>query len=168
MLTFKKSNNQNNSSKFDWLADNLLGWILVAGAVFGWWAISQTISDLVMPGPIAVGKTLAEGASEIKEASTPFVRQLLTGTQEVTPDAEIGGITTVDALKTVANPGAAALNLGRSIPDSIRKLFSQYRDKDNVVTDEEIKKATDILEKAKRKEQKREQLRNLNNFMLQV
>ena len=41
-------------------------------------------------------------------------------------------------------------------------------DKDNVVTDEEIKKATDILEKAKRKEQKREQLRNLNNFMLQV
>jgi len=60
MLTFKKSNNQNNSSKFDWLADNLLGWILVAGAVFGWWAISQTISDLVMPGPIAVGKTLAE------------------------------------------------------------------------------------------------------------
>ena len=41
-------------------------------------------------------------------------------------------------------------------------------DKDNVVTDEEIKKATEILEKAKRKEQKREQLRNLNNFMLQV
>jgi hypothetical protein len=81
-----------------------------------------------------VGKTLAEGASEIKEASTPFVRQLFTGTQEVTPDAEIGGITTVDALKTVANPGAAALNLGRSIPDSIRKLFSQYRDKDNVAT----------------------------------
>ena len=60
MLTFKKSNNQNNSSKYDWLADNLLGWILVVGAVFGWWAISQTISDLVMPGPIAVGKTLAE------------------------------------------------------------------------------------------------------------
>jgi len=60
MLTFKKSNNQNNSSKYGWLADNLLGWILVVGAVFGWWAISQTISDLVMPGPIAVGKTLAE------------------------------------------------------------------------------------------------------------
>ena len=60
MLTFKKSNNQNNSSKYGWLADNLLGWILVVGAVFGWWAISQTISDLVMPGPIAVGKTLVE------------------------------------------------------------------------------------------------------------
>jgi NitT/TauT family transport system permease protein len=60
MLTFKKSNNKTNSSKYDWLADNLLGWILVVGAILGWWAISQTISDLVMPGPIAVGKTLAE------------------------------------------------------------------------------------------------------------
>ena len=60
MPTFKKSNNKTNSSKYDWLADNLLGWILVVGAILGWWAISQTISDLVMPGPIAVGKTLAE------------------------------------------------------------------------------------------------------------
>ena len=55
----------------------------------------------------------------------------------------------------------------------IPKKYRKYEhlldlDKDNVVTDEEIKKATDILEKAKRKEQKREQLRNLNNFMLQV
>ena len=33
---------------------------------------------------------------------------------------------------------------------------------------EEINKATEILEKAKKKEQKREQLRNLNNFMMQV
>ena len=41
-------------------------------------------------------------------------------------------------------------------------------DKDNVVTEEEIKKAQEILEKAKRKEQKREQLRNLNNFMIKV
>ncbi len=55
----------------------------------------------------------------------------------------------------------------------IPKKYRKYEhlldlDKDNVVTDEEIKKATEILEKAKRKEQKREQLRNLNNFMLQV
>jgi hypothetical protein len=37
-----------------------------------------------------------------------------------------------------------------------------------VVTDDEIKKATEILEKAKKKSQRQEQLRNLNNFMLQV
>ena len=60
MLTFKKSNNKNNFTKYEWLADKLLGWILVVGAILGWWAISQTISDLVMPGPIAVGKTLVE------------------------------------------------------------------------------------------------------------
>ena len=60
MLTFKISNNKDNSRKYDWLADKLLGWILVVGAILGWWAISQTISDLVMPGPIAVGKTLVE------------------------------------------------------------------------------------------------------------
>ena len=60
MLTFKKSNNKDTSRKYDWLADKLLGWILVVGAILGWWAISQTISDLVMPGPIAVGKTLVE------------------------------------------------------------------------------------------------------------
>ena len=60
MLTFKKSNNKDNSRKYDWLADKLLGWILVVGAILGWWAISQTISDLVMPGPIAVGKTVVE------------------------------------------------------------------------------------------------------------
>ena len=41
-------------------------------------------------------------------------------------------------------------------------------DKDNVVTDDEVKKATQILEKAKKREQRREQLRNLNNFMLKV
>ena len=71
--------------------------------------------------------------SDISEVATPFFSQLFTGDdapQNITPDSEIGGITTVDALKTVANPGAAALNLGRSIPDSIRKLISQYRDKD--------------------------------------
>ena len=41
-------------------------------------------------------------------------------------------------------------------------------DKDNVVTEEELRKATEILEKAKRREQRREQLRNLNNFMMKV
>ena len=55
----------------------------------------------------------------------------------------------------------------------IPKQYRQYEhlldlDKDNVVTAEEIKKATEVLEKAKRKEQKREQLRNLNNFMMRV
>jgi hypothetical protein len=37
-------------------------------------------------------------------------------------------------------------------------------DNDNEVTDEEIKKATEILEKAKKRGQRREYLRNLNNF----
>ena len=41
-------------------------------------------------------------------------------------------------------------------------------DKDNVVTDDEVRKATEILEKAKKREVRREQLRNLNNFMLKV
>ena len=55
----------------------------------------------------------------------------------------------------------------------IPKQYRQYEhlldlDKDNVVTQEEIKKATEVLEKARRKNQKREQLRNLNNFMMRV
>jgi len=55
----------------------------------------------------------------------------------------------------------------------IPQKYRQYQhlldlDKNNVVTDDEIKKATEILEKAKRKSQRQEQLRNLNNFMLQV
>ena len=55
----------------------------------------------------------------------------------------------------------------------IPKRYRQYEhlldlDKNNIVTQEEINKATEILEKAKKKEQKREQLRNLNNFMMQV
>tara|TARA_B110001454_G_C12703380_1_gene427542 strand:+ start:229 stop:672 length:444 start_codon:yes stop_codon:yes gene_type:complete len=55
----------------------------------------------------------------------------------------------------------------------IPKKYRQYEhlldmDKNNVVTEDEIKKAQEILEKASKKEQKREQLRNLNNFMLQV
>lgn len=41
-------------------------------------------------------------------------------------------------------------------------------DKNNVVTPDEIKKARELLEKVNKKEQKREQLRNLNNFMLRV
>ena len=41
-------------------------------------------------------------------------------------------------------------------------------DKNNEVTDEEIKKATEILEKAKKKTERQNQLRNLNNFMMQV
>ena len=55
----------------------------------------------------------------------------------------------------------------------IPQKYRQYQhlldlDKNDVVTDDEIKKATEILEKAKRKSQRQEQLRNLNNFMLQV
>ena len=41
-------------------------------------------------------------------------------------------------------------------------------DKDNKVTEEEIRHATEILEKAKVKVQRQEQLRNLNNFITQV
>ncbi len=60
MLIFRASTEQNNSRTYYRLANNLLGWVLVLGAIVGWWAISLTISDLVMPGPIAVGKTLIE------------------------------------------------------------------------------------------------------------
>ena len=41
-------------------------------------------------------------------------------------------------------------------------------DKNQEVTDDEIAKATEILDKAKRREQRKEQLRNLNNFIMQV
>ena len=40
-------------------------------------------------------------------------------------------------------------------------------DKNSEVTDEEVAKATAILEKAKRRDQRKEQLRNLNNFIMQ-
>ena len=55
----------------------------------------------------------------------------------------------------------------------IPQKYRQYQhlldlDKNMIVTEDEIKKATEILEKAKRKSQRQEQLRNLNNFMLQV
>lgn len=41
-------------------------------------------------------------------------------------------------------------------------------DKNNVVTEDEIKKARELLAKVNKKEQKREQLKNLNNFMMRV
>ena len=41
-------------------------------------------------------------------------------------------------------------------------------DKNEEVTDDEIAKATEILAKAKKREQRKEQLRNLNNFIMQV
>jgi len=41
-------------------------------------------------------------------------------------------------------------------------------DNDDKVTDEELSKATAILEKAKRRGQRKEQLRNLNNFIMKV
>tara|TARA_B100001123_G_C15230691_1_gene995039 strand:+ start:65 stop:508 length:444 start_codon:yes stop_codon:yes gene_type:complete len=55
----------------------------------------------------------------------------------------------------------------------IPKKYRHYEhlldlDKNNVVTDDEIKKAQEILEKAKKKNQKKQQLQYLNNFMLQV
>ena len=40
--------------------DNLFGWIIVFLAVLGWWAISRSISELVMPGPLAVGTMLID------------------------------------------------------------------------------------------------------------
>ena len=41
-------------------------------------------------------------------------------------------------------------------------------DENNEVTEDEIRKATEILEKAKKRTQKQEQLQQLNNFMIQV
>ena len=40
--------------------NNLFGWIIVFVAVLGWWAISNSISELVMPGPLAVGKMIVD------------------------------------------------------------------------------------------------------------
>ena len=55
----------------------------------------------------------------------------------------------------------------------IPKKYRKYEhlldlDKDGDVSQEEIKKANEVLEKARKKEQKREHLRNLNSFMLRV
>ena len=41
-------------------------------------------------------------------------------------------------------------------------------DKNQEVTDDEIAKATEILAKAKKREERKEQLRNLNSFIMQV
>ena len=41
-------------------------------------------------------------------------------------------------------------------------------DKNNEVTEEELNKAKEVLEKARKKEEKQDQLRNLNNFITQV
>ena len=41
-------------------------------------------------------------------------------------------------------------------------------DKNNIVTQDEINKAMQVLDKVKKKDQKREQLRNLNNFIMRV
>ena len=55
----------------------------------------------------------------------------------------------------------------------IPKKYRQFEevldlDKNKEVTQDEIAKATEILEKAKRREQRKEQLRNLNSFIMQV
>ena len=55
----------------------------------------------------------------------------------------------------------------------IPKKYRKYEhlldlDKDGSVSQEEINKANEVLEKARKKEQKREHLRNLNSFMLRV
>lgn len=55
----------------------------------------------------------------------------------------------------------------------IPKKYRNYEhlldlDKNNIVTEDEIKKAREVLAKVTKKEQKREQLKNLNNFMLRV
>ena len=55
----------------------------------------------------------------------------------------------------------------------IPKKYRKYEhlldlDKDGNVSQEEITKAQEVLEKARKKEAKREHLRNLNNFMLRV
>ena len=55
------------------------------------------------------------------------------------------------------------------IPKKYRKYAHLLDlDKDGSVSQEEIKKANEVLEKARKKEQKREHLRNLNSFMLRV
>ena len=55
------------------------------------------------------------------------------------------------------------------IPQKYRNFESVLDlDKDNVVTDDELRKAREILEKAKKRELRREQLRNLNSFMMKV
>ena len=55
------------------------------------------------------------------------------------------------------------------IPKKYRK-FEHLLDlnKDGEVTQDEIDKATEVLEKARKKEQRREHLKNLNSFMLRV
>ena len=55
----------------------------------------------------------------------------------------------------------------------IPKKYRKYEhlldlDKNGNVSQEEITKAQEVLEKARKKEAKREHLRNLNNFMLRV
>ena len=41
-----------------------LGWSMVLALILGWWAISNNISDLVMPGPIMVANSLFDFFSD--------------------------------------------------------------------------------------------------------
>ena len=76
-----------------------------------------------------VGENVAEAASEIKEASTPFFRQLFTGTQEVTPDAETGsGAGIGDIIRDFVMPGYktnAEKNVSTDLETEAKKVANQ-------------------------------------------
>ena len=60
MQTFNITKGQSKTSTFPAIADSFFSWLLVIGLIVGWWALSRNISDLVMPGPLSVGRSLAE------------------------------------------------------------------------------------------------------------
>lgn len=60
MQAFNITNDQSKTSTFPAIADTFFSWLLVIGLIVGWWALSRNMSDLVMPGPLTVGKSLAE------------------------------------------------------------------------------------------------------------
>ena len=64
--TMQKSSTAKNLSSVNigTIINISLGWLMVLALVLGWWAISNNISDLVMPGPMMVANSLFDFFSD--------------------------------------------------------------------------------------------------------
>ena len=60
MQPFKTAARQSKLPTLPAIADSLFSWFLVLFLILGWWGLSRNLSDLVMPGPLIVGRSLVE------------------------------------------------------------------------------------------------------------
>ena len=60
MQAFKTPGKISKSLTLPVIADSFFSWFLVLLLILGWWGLSRNLSDLVMPGPLIVGRSLVE------------------------------------------------------------------------------------------------------------